>query len=563
MTGKIFLNTGTAILAEVFSNSKVYEVPPFQRDYSWSEEEWDDLWYDILALNGELSHYMGYLVLQQKDTDRYIIIDGQQRLATFSIIALAVIKNIDDLIQKGVEQDDNNQRKSELWNRFLGYRDPVSLISSSKLFLNRNNNDFYQIYVLQLREPPRGSRLKPSEKLLSEALQYFYKKIKSHFGDNVCGAELAKFLDVIIAKNLVFTTIYVSDETNAYKVFETLNARGVKLSTSDLLKNYLFSIASQRGDVLLEHIERQWLRINQTLVSIDFPIFLRHFWNSRYSVVRKTELFKEIKKKIITPEDAKQLLENLDECAAIYVAFSNPSNEIWNEEQRKSIVELELFNVTQCYPLLLSGYFRLNEREFIKLLKICSVISFRYNVIGDLNPNKLEEEYSRTAVKIYKGELKTPNEIFNEIKSIYIEDEKFINDFSNKMLNSTRYKKLIRYILFSIENQIASSDYYFEDAKVTIEHILPKNPTQDWEAYFSYEDREYFMYRLGNFTLLEVEKNSECDNKSYNVKKQIYQSSNFQISNKLSIYDDWSPNTLRDRQRKLAKIASSIWKISY
>jgi len=157
------LDTTTTNLNQIFSNGKIYRVPIYQRDYSWQEENWADLWTDILTvLASEQPHYMGAIVLQGTDGKIYAVIDGQQRLTTLSLIALATIKNIQDLIDAGIEVEANTERKNLLISSYVGSKDAVSLNYSSKLILNENNNSFYQAYLVQLRFPPNPSRLTAS-----------------------------------------------------------------------------------------------------------------------------------------------------------------------------------------------------------------------------------------------------------------------------------------------------------------------------------------------------------------------------------------------------------------
>ena len=140
-------NTSNQTYRKLMGNGLVYRVPMFQRNYSWTEEEWDDLWQDIVALqepNGEAGHYMGYLVLQSTDERHYDVIDGQQRLTTLSVIVLAVLNNLNRLVEDGVEPDDNRRRIDELRKTYIGYLDPVTLVASSKLTLNRHNDRYYQ-----------------------------------------------------------------------------------------------------------------------------------------------------------------------------------------------------------------------------------------------------------------------------------------------------------------------------------------------------------------------------------------------------------------------------------
>jgi hypothetical protein len=567
MAGANLLYTSTLNFGALLGNGRVYRVPNFQRDYSWKEDEWEDLWNDLLGLDEEQAHYRGYIVLQSDDMQNFTIIDGQQRLTTLSILALAVLKHLQDLIDKGIEPDENKERLEILRNDFLGHKDPSSLIPTSKLFLNRNNDDFYQSFLLRLRKPSNVQKLKPSEKLLWKSFVYFYDSVKEHFGNGVSGQALAKFLNETVSKRLVFTVIQVSDDLSAYKVFETLNARGVKLSTTDLLKNYLFSVVARTSATELTEAERQWQGINNTLGAEDFTTFLRHYWNSRQPFERKSNLFKAIKKSVGSSQDVFDLLDALERFAPVYMAFSRPADAIWqgDRERRKSIAELDLFNVSQCYSLLLSGYERLEPQEFTRLLQICAIISFRYNVIGNLNANTMEEVYNRAALKVYKGEATSARQIFQELKPIYVADESFKNDFSTKAVNtgSGRGKKLARYILFSIENQLANKDYDFEDGTATIEHILPENPGEQWEQFFSPEEQESAVYRLGNLTLLEVSKNKECGNATYGEKLKIYQTSAYRLTAQETNFSEWTPETLRKRQERMARWANAVWRMDF
>ncbi|NOU00018.1 MAG: DUF262 domain-containing protein, partial [Gallionella sp.] len=102
---------------KLIGNGLTYKIPPFQRDYSWAENEWEDLWADILATiqeGGEPAHYMGYLVLQSSDDKVFDVIDGQQRLTTLSLIALAVLKQLKKLVDEKQNANSNQQRMDQI-----------------------------------------------------------------------------------------------------------------------------------------------------------------------------------------------------------------------------------------------------------------------------------------------------------------------------------------------------------------------------------------------------------------------------------------------------------------
>jgi len=455
-------NTANQTFRQLLGNGLIYRVPPFQRDYSWGEDEWDDLWQDMLGLldeDGETAHYMGYLVLQSPDSKRFDIIDGQQRLTTISIMILAALGHLKDLVASGLDADKNQRRRDNLQNSYIGYVDPVSLVPRSKLELNRHNNRYYQTYMVTLDTlPQRG--LNASEHQLRKAYIWFKDKLKSYAGNKVeSGEKLTAFIDSLVDK-LFFTVITVTDELNAFKVFETLNSRGVRLSATDLLKNYLFSVISS-GDsheTELKALEERWERIVGLLGSESFPEFLRVYWNSQNKLVRKADLFKTIRRRVNTRELAFEIMRGLDHSAAIYAALRDPQDALWEAEERQALQQLLMFNVRQPLAMLLACFerFAATERSFFtRILRAVAVISFRYNVICNLQTHDQERTYNEVAWKVSDGTFSTVNAVLKALKEVYPEDNQFKAAFTEKELRTTnsRNRKVARYILFQIEKQ--------------------------------------------------------------------------------------------------------------
>ena len=355
-------NTTNMTFRQLMANGLSYRVPQFQRDYSWDVDHWDDLWLDIVGLFGEESesaHYMGYLVLQSADSRSYDIIDGQQRMATLSVLMLAAVSHLMDLAVPDDPNDPQFRRAEQLRSNYIGYLDPVTLVPRSKLTLNRHNDRLYQDYLVPLeRLPQRG--LNASEHLLRRAFHSFKDRIKDHCGQD--GQSVARFVDTAVDK-LFFTVITVTDELNAFKVFETLNARGVRLSATDLLKNYLFSVVSRGGthDAEIKTLENRWEAIVGLLGSESLPEFLRVFWNSRHRLVRKADLFKTIRVAIGDKASAFELIRDLDRQARIYGALRAPADEFWTAHERHSLTLLQMFNVRQPLSVLLAVFDRFAE----------------------------------------------------------------------------------------------------------------------------------------------------------------------------------------------------------
>jgi uncharacterized protein with ParB-like and HNH nuclease domain len=290
-------NTSSKTYRQLMGNGLRYEIPKFQRDYTWEYEQWDDLWQDINSLENseESEHYMGYLVLQTSNNKNFQIIDGQQRLTTLSIIILSTLKAISHLVENKVDPTNNLKRKENLLNSYIGYIDPVTLISNNKLKLNRNSDDYYRYQMVLLKELPLRNT-NTSEKHMRDCFNWYFEKIQKKYNT---GESLAGFIDGLVDK-LFFTVIEVSDQINAFKVFETLNARGVQLSSSDLLKNYLFSVVDENKPHIseIEELEKIWSKIVGKLGENKFEDYLRYYWNSFNKTVSKKNLFKTIKNNI-------------------------------------------------------------------------------------------------------------------------------------------------------------------------------------------------------------------------------------------------------------------------
>lgn len=555
------LDTSTVSLSDIIGNGKTYTVPPYQRDYSWKKDQWEDLWNDILNIKEtESVHYMGSIVLQNMGDKKYHVIDGQQRFSTLTIIVLAIINKLNLLISEGIEIDNNKERVSLLSKKFIGDKDPASLTYSSKLQLNENNDSFFQSNLLVFRQPTNVNTLQDSDKQLWSAYNFFTEKVNQLFESESDGEKITNFLNKEIAEKLMFIQIVVEDELSAYTVFETLNSRGVGLTVTDLLKNYLFSIAST---VDLPHIKTKWKKIVDIIGLDNFPAFLRHYWISKNKLVRQEYLFRAIKDSITDSPAVISLLDSLEENARLYKAISNYTDSFWggHREIKKRIKELTLFNEKQAYPILIAAYNSLSQEDFAKVLKLVATITFRYTVIGKLHTNLKEDIYNKAAIRISNKEITTIAQIAASIRPLYPNDKDFKNDFASKSISTKRGKKLVRYILFSLENHLSHSDYDFEENPGTIEHILPENGHENYLAEFPQAIHESVVYRLGNYTLLEEDKNRACKALSFQAKREIFATSQYLLSQRIDS-NTWSPNSIDLRQERLANCASSIWRIS-
>lgn len=557
MSDFILMEPANQTFAELLSNGVKYTVPRFQRDYSWDQEQWEDLWADIEGLDQEGHHYMGYIVLQRKDQHGFEVIDGQQRLVTLSILILAAMQHIQHLIDQGNDAENNAERLKEITSRYIGSKDIVSLRVSSKLTLNRNNGRFYKDLCSNLRAPEaRGTTT--TNQLIKQVFEFFASK-----NMGTTGADLGEFINKFSSR-LIFTKIVVQDSLNAYKVFETLNARGVKLSTPDLLKNYIFSVVTQHDDVAdetLDDLDETWSTILNQLGENDFTTFVRYHHNTHQPFVSKKELFKAVRQQYGTPRQAYNYLNTLTEAAPLYASLSAPLDEWWRRDNGAYqgavhfLVALKLFGIRQPYPLLMAAFQNFSAEEFIKTLKYIYILSVRYNVICNYSPNEQEMRYNQIALDISNGNFSRASHVKNSpaFRNLYPDDATFKNAFEYYKMPSRRSSKKIRFLLADIENNAGRQINYLD---TTLEHVCPYNPEQTWVESFGQGVNDV-ADRLGNMVLLEKDELKRAD---FATKKAHYLQTAFRLAKKVAEYDSWDLPNLNHYQSWLADQAVRTWR---
>jgi len=569
MARPVLLDTDTITFGDLLSGANTYEVPSFQRDYSWREENWDDLWQDIeLAIKDKnYRHYMGAIVVQP-DTARagnYIVIDGQQRLATLSVLAIAVVKRIRALADAGVDKKRNVERADLLSSDFLGKKDAASLTYSSKLSLNAVDDPIYQDYLMQFEDPPQEKGLPKSTKALLAAYRYFDSQVEDNRQIAADGKSLAAFLANTAASQLLFIRISVQDQLNAYTVFETLNARGVELSATDLLKNYLFSLMRTKVD--LSRIERRWAAVVAIVRYEHFPELLRYYLSLTRSLVRRERVFKTLRDAVRNGRAAFDLLEDLKRYAELFVALGDPEHDFWDErpDATEHVRDLVLFRVRQLYPLIFAAYDKFSAENFVRLLRMLVVISFRYSVVSERNSNYLERAYNAAANGIMDGRITKPRGVFSLLRDqdIYVSDKEFASDFSAaRWASAGTYKKLTRYVLYALENDVAGDHRDVEERGGTVEHILPENASNAWSKVTSDPDWDQYVGRIGNLTLLERKLNRQVGGKDFDIKRNAYKRSVYCLSKEVD-EKEWSLAAIEARSEIMAKRAVKIWRVNF
>ncbi len=409
-------------------------------------------------------------------------------------------------------------------------------------------------------EAPNVRGLTTANKLLNQAFQFF---LQQSMGET--GAQIAVFIERL-SFGMVFTRIVVQDDLNAYKVFETLNARGVRLSTPDLLKNHLFSMIARNDDVPdneLNELDILWGEIVTQSGETDFSHFIRCHHNLQAKLATKKDLFASVRQLTDSPSRAYAYLDSLSQCAPVYASLANPDDDWWinqpliYRQARKYLGALRLFAIKQPFTILLTAFFSFSPEEFVKLCRYIMALSIRYNVICRLSPGEQENKYNQIAIRIYEKEFKRAGHVKNSelFKELYPDDKTFFNAFEFHKIPSRQMPKKIRFLLAQIENSLGNT---VDEMNVSLEHICPYNLNEAWINDFGEGE---VQDRLGNMVLLPRQENKALNTQAFSRKKEIYAQSGFKLAAKVAEYEQWNKQAVDDFQHWMSRQAVLAWRI--
>lgn len=554
-----------------FLSNDIYYVPKYQRGYSWEEEQVDDFWQDLLQVYNDsenTEHFLGQVVIHNDlEEGKKYIIDGQQRITTSVILCdifrteLAVFGDVEP--EAAYASEDLNAQQI---GRISGKR------QNQKLYLGESDNDFF-FKNIQTQGSIDYDQIKSSkQKLLKSNLnilyasEYFNRAVQAFLatedGELKKAKKLMRLVELYLEKfNLM--SVETTDINEAYIIFETLNARGKDLETSDLLKNHVLRTAGSD----MELASRKWTQIIENLGDTDPTKFIRYFWNSRNSHTREKDLYKELRTYVKSPAVVSQLLEDLMELSELFVALQSPEDSKFFEleELNERILEIHKIKATSFYPIILALYSSNNsnsisdkEISINNVLKSIETLLVRNFVVSGKNPNKYEKEFSSIAKMISDGYLKNDDDIIQKIKVLTVNDEEFEANFR---LFTSKKNDVIRYLLRKIINHSNTETRIVDNPKkVHVEHILPKKRSADDWKQFSDEEANDLLWRLGNLTLLGQEYNQKASNKAFDKKKQMYLQSDISMTRELAGLSEWDKEAILNRQNQLSKIALNVWK---
>ena len=543
---------------ETYLQKGIYYVPDYQREYSWkSDAEVDDFWRDLedVVEDNRESHFFGQVVIHEdKDKKKYII-DGQQRTAT-SVIVLAVLRDWFNKIYQEHQISAAENKYEDIRIKLIGRwtEDENEL----RLTLGKVDEDYFR-KLIQIGDKDNSVLpIKDSHKRIHDTYNFLYNKIKEKADKESESIEIYNMLKIYYEKfTQGFQLMYVeTDEINeAFIIFETLNARGCDLETSDLLKNHLFRISGKK----LEETKRVWIQTLDNLDGIDITKFLRHYWNSMEKFSREKDLYKNLREKINTPKKCEEFVENLLKMSDVYKCLCDPSEEFYflDKEIAQLLQNLKIVNASSFYPVILAlvnNNFK--EAEVRSVIKAIENLVFRNCVVAGRTANKYEVVFSRLAYDISEKKKTTIEEIVRELHRNTLDDIEFKNAF---LYLEIKISPVAKYILREINDFTNCEIQAIKDnSKLHLEHIMPKTKGK-WSI--SEESHEKYLNRLGNLTLLADEYNRSIGNKLFDKKQATYIKSKLNITAGLCNYKKWDEESINDRQSKLYDVAKKRWQI--
>lgn len=549
-------------VGHILKDRTTLAVPKNQREYQWKEEHVLDLYTDLQGAYADRAEYFlgAIIVVVNKNAEGIQVYDGQQRLATTTIL----IGAIRDYIHKTDKDTATNIARESLYSP-----ERKTNILRPHLTLSATDNDyFYRSVVLnpgtEERNAAKADIKKKSHRRIGDAAKcaaQFIADILKPVPESQRLPTLHGWLDFLVEKVRVIW-VEVEDQPTAYKIFETMNDRGLKLSAADLIKNYAYSLAGKRESEVIAKWESMATILESLGEDGDLVDYLRYLWITTHGPTRSSKLFDQIKKEVNSEPTVVNWVANAESRANDYAALLTSSHQAWNQyhqEVRGTIATLRYLGVSQVRPLLLAAYGKFDPKPMSKLLKLAVNWSVRFLVSGTQS-GTIEGHYSRNARAITAGDIKDLGALSAEMARVVPADDVFQAAFSTA---SVQTASLARYYLRRIQIQAdgsAEPQYVPNEGQpITLEHVLPQNPGRGWE-HIKPEEVEAFYNRLGNQALLAGSVNSALNNVDFESKRKALAESEFSLTSMVGKdYNKWDLDAIANRQIRLAEHAVAAW----
>ncbi|QSO48350.1 DUF262 and DUF1524 domain-containing protein [Alicyclobacillus mengziensis] len=534
-------------------------VPIYQRKYSWTLQQCRQLWNDIVraASNDEIKgHFVGSVVYIERGlyhistVPQLLVIDGQQRMTTLTLLLLALGEAIETSGQSHM------MTKRRIVNNYLVNNDEEGELYN-KLVLTRNDKDSLFSLIAGKELPDDYSQR------VHENYTYFADVIKNS------DVSLDKLYEGI-SKLIVVDIALDRDHDNPQLIFESLNSTGLDLSQADLIRNFVLMALEPKEQT--ELYNDYWYPMEQSFgtpsVSSVFDRFMRDYLTVRMGRIPNIQqVYASFKEYVFERNElsVQEIVKDIYRFSKHFVKLAFQTEK--DKEIKQALQDINTLRVDVSYPFLLEVYDdyesqRLSKSEFIAVLRLVESYVFRRAICG-VPTNSLNKTFANLSKEIDKDNyLESVNATFL-LKDAYKRlpsDEEFTRELIVKDVYNFRNRN---YLLRKLENfnrkEIVDIEAY------TIEHIMPQNENlpfewrkdlgDDWE-----EVHKTYLHTLGNLTLTRY--NSEMSDRPFKEKRDIeggFGDSPLWLNKELRKLDSWKQTTIEDRARLLAERALQVW----
>lgn len=541
-------------------SKKRFIIPVYQRNYDWKIENCKQLYDDLIQVikNNSKTHFFGSIVSVYEPSGRnteFLIIDGQQRLTTMSLLFLAMY----NLLEEKIIISEDESLKDQIYEDFLV--------------------DKYQPQEKRMKLKPIKNDQKAFSKLFNSKddyikdsnltinYSYFYERIQKQ------EITIDEFFDAICRLEIINITL--NNEDNPQLIFESLNSTGLDLSEGDKIRNYiLMGLPKQKQD---EYYEKYWNCIEKC-TKYDVSSFIRDYLSVKQLVIPSQKKVYINFKKYVEDSSLKiiEILEDLLSYAKRYnILLCGKTS---SKELNSCINRLNRLETTVTRPFFLE-VLRLYDENQINLNEVAEAFSITESylfrrTICDLPTNALNKIFLLLNREIMRYDGTDSNYIeklkfallSKKDRARFPNDDDFSLMFTEKPIYQMNSKNKI-YILERLENfgTLEDKDIYrhYDEGEYSIEHIMPQHLTPAWikELGDSYEEiHDTWLHRIANLTLTAY--NSKYSNSTFVEKKTMkngFEDSGIRLNTYVSKKDKWTLAELRDRNDYLLKRALDIW----
>ncbi|RKR12641.1 DUF4268 domain-containing protein [Arthrobacter oryzae] len=552
-------------LSGVLEGKKQYQIPLYQRVYSWGKKQLDQLWSDVVELertrgdDPKASHFIGSLVLASSPdfgaigVNKFLVVDGQQRLTTLTLL-LAALR--DHLHETG-----ETERANGIDAQYL-----INLFDRGKPLKVMPTQTDRPAYMAVLNRAPQAG----GEDAVGNAYRFFRSKIAAAGDpDNPHDLEL---LEAAVVRGLALVVVTAEPSDNAHRIFESLNNTGLRLTQSDLLKNYLFMRLGDRAEMVHENI---WLPLERKIDSENLELL---FWldlAQRDERAKQSDTYvgQQLRlEKLKSIDDLEAEVIRIAKLGDVLATILKPAEEN-HAEIRRRLTRIRAWGSTTAYPVVMQILARraagaAADDEVVRALTYLESYFVRRIVIGRATAN-----LNRTLLQAV-GAISDAARIDVALREYLSRGRKhFATDLQVREAANTiafywqgrgAQKKLI---LQWLEEAYRPKEIIDLDPRhLTIEHVLPQTMTDSVRKRFAagfgadadidYE-HERVVHTLGNLTLSGY--NSELSNKPFEEKRQMLAKSGVSMNQAIAAHATWGVDEINTRSAELAEKIIELW----